>query len=117
MRNLTGVLLALTVSLATIVAAAARPNLDERNGPEAQSADLCEGWRQGCAKLHGNRTRNWRACMKQPLALDQCRGGGYIRHADPCVNWRSDCARMHGARTRAYARCMNQPLARADCGR
>jgi hypothetical protein len=114
MRKFAEVLLALTVGLATVVAASAVPTLDERRS-EAQSENLCENWRRGCARLHGNRTRNWRACMKQPQAIDDCSGG--VRPADVCENWRSDCARMHGLRTRAYVRCMRQPQALADCGR
>ena len=131
MLKFTAALPALIVALTMTITASASPLIKPAvpAGPlvSVQYGDLCTNWHQGCARLHGYRTRNWHACMNQPQAQDDCgsgaqyggRLGGYVRRGPSevlCGNWHRGCGRMHGWRTPAYAACMHQPQALEDCG-
>src|SRR5450631_2287763 len=112
MCNLYSFLLASTIMLATIIVVSAssllvRPSLQERNVVPAQyDVNLCGNWHRQCARLYGEGTPNWYACMNQPQARYDCGGsagygggggyarGGYQQDIDTCGNWRQQCARL-----------------------
>lgn len=101
---------------------AARSYRHQRKRDRRQN--LCNNWHRECARLHGQGSRNWSACMQQPDAIHDCgrrgaRSYGYERNPyrgqSLCNNWYRECTRLHGQGSRNWNACMQQPGALRDC--